>query len=581
MNDAAVSLYGVSDRADLLGRQVGEFMNPGYRDDVDQQLRAVESGEKHTDHMSRILTLEGEEIPVRVTARHVRWHGEPGVIVIVRDLSHQAEHLRQEQRYEAVFHGSFDAIVVADEEGRYIDANQNACELFGLKKEALLGRSIEDFLPEDYDFTAAWGEFEHNPMDKGMLEIIRDDGERRLIEYAATANILSGEHLAVLRDMTDQEQEHREEVLREMYTIISTRDQPFAAQVEALLELGRRELDVAYGTLSEIRGDEYIFEFVSADDDSIQPGDVVPVSATNCEIVARTERTLVVGDIERDAPEQTHRAGYTEWGISCYLGAPVFVDEDVYGTFCFYDTEVRADQFSEWEVTLVDLMSRWVSYELQRQQANIRLTAQNEKLNRFASVVSHDLRNPLNVLEGHLELAEETGGKDHFDQCYRAIERMQTLIDDLLSLARAGRMIDETESVPLASLVEECWQGVEVANGTLQLDVDNTVEIQGDRTRLQQLFENLIRNAFDHGSDDTTVTVGTLADGFYIEDDGPGIPDDEREKVFESGYSTVSDGTGFGLAIVKEIVDAHGWEIGLSTSETGGTRFEITGSDIT
>jgi signal transduction histidine kinase len=225
-------------------------------------------------------------------------------------------------------------------------------------------------------------------------------------------------------------------------------------------------------------------------------------------------------------------------------------------------------------------MSHWVGYELQRQQANVRLQEQNEKLEQFASVVSHDLRNPLQVLEASLPLAEEAGDPDNFERCYRAIERMQTLIGDLLSLARSGRMIDETEPVLLASLVKECWQGVDVANGMLQLDVEPTIEIQADGSRLRQLFENLIRNAFDHGSEDTTVTVGTPENGFYVEDDGPGIPEDDREKAFETGYSMLSDGTGFGLAIVNEIVEAHRWEIELITSETDGARFEITGVEF-
>lgn len=577
-NTAAVDLYDVSDTSDLLGRQVGEFIHPDYRDEVDQQLRAVESEEQPTDHIPRtLLTLEGKEIPVKVTVRHVMWDGDAGVVAIVRDLSQQEEYIRQQERYEASFHGAFDAMVVADDEGRYIEANQSACELFGLEEAELLGRSIEDFIPDEYDFAAAWQQFEDSTVNKGMIEIVRPDGETRAIEYAATANIVTGEHLLVLRDVTDRD--NREDVLREMYNIISNRSQPFEEQVEALLDLGRQELDVAYGTLSEIRGDDYIFKFVSADDDRIQAGDVVPVSATNCEIAANTERTLVLGDIKRDAPEETDRAGYTEWGISCYLGAPVFTDDNVYGTFCFYDTEPRAGQFSEWEVTLVDIMSRWVSYELQRQQANVSLQEQNEKLQQFASVVSHDLRNPLNVLEGSLSLAEETGEQDHFEQCYRAIERMNTLIDDLLSLARAGRMIDETEPISLVSLVEESWRGVAKENGTLELEIDPSTEIHADRTRLQQLFENLFRNVFEHGNDNSTVSVGSLEDGFYIEDDGPGIPEEERDQVFESGYSTAADGTGFGLAIVKEIVDAHGWEIHVTDSETGGARFEITGND--
>jgi signal transduction histidine kinase len=73
------------------------------------------------------------------------------------------------------------------------------------------------------------------------------------------------------------------------------------------------------------------------------------------------------------------------------------------------------------------------------------------------------------------------------------------------------------------------------------------------------------------------VTVGDLDGGFYVEDDGPGVPEDDRESVFTAGYSTADDGTGFGLSIVKQVTDAHGWSIALTESGAGGARFEITG----
>ena len=576
-NAAACDLYGVSEASDLLGHPVGDFIDPEHREDVGGQLRAVEAGDRLVEGIPRtVLTRDGEEIAVTITARHVTWNGDPGVVAIVRERSRN-EGVRRETRYEAAFESAFDAMVVADEDGRYIDANASACELFGLPKEDLLGRSIAEFIPEGCDFEAVWGEFEAVGTHKGTIPIVREGGETRTIEYAATADIVDGEHLSVLRDVT--EKGDRERVLREMYEIISNREQPFEEQTNALLELGRAELGVAYGTLSRIRGEEYVFEVVSDDNGQLRSDDVVPLSETNCEVAAETERTLVFGDIERDAPEMTERAGYTEWGISCYLGAPVFTDNGLYGTLCFYDTEPRAEQFTEWEVTLVDLMSRWVGYELQRQRSNLRLREQNEKLQRFASIVSHDLRNPLNVLEGSLELAEESGDPADFERCRRSVERMHTLIEDLLSLARAGTMIDETEAVRLASSVEECWKGVEATEATLETAFETEAVIEADRSRLKQLFENLFRNAVEHAGEDSTVTVGALAEGFYVEDDGPGIPEEDRADVFEGGYSTLEDGTGFGLAIVEEIVDAHGWTIRLGESDSGGARFEITGVD--
>ena len=76
-----------------------------------------------------------------------------------------------------------------------------------------------------------------------------------------------------------------------------------------------------------------------------------------------------------------------------------------------------------------------------------------------------------------------------------------------------------------------------------------------------------------------TVRVGSTEDGCYVEDNGPGIPEDERERVVEAGYSTAADGTGYVLSIVGTIADAHGWEFALSTGEEGGSRFEFTGMD--
>lgn len=100
-------------------------------------------------------------------------------------------------------------------------------------------------------------------------------------------------------------------------------------------------------------------------------------------------------------------------------------------------------------------------------------------------------------------------------------------------------------------------------------------ELQADSGLLMNLFGNLFRNAVEHGGTDVTVTVGPLADGFYVEDTGPGIPSERHEEIFEIGATTNAHGTGFGLGIVQQIVDKHGWEIAVETSRTGGARFEV------
>ena len=227
------------------------------------------------------------------------------------------------------------------------------------------------------------------------------------------------------------------------------------------------------------------------------------------------------------------------------------------------------------------------------------LEAQNDRLEQFTGMVSHDLRNPLNVAQGNSEIiaeliaATETDDDEYAslnaetmetlgsaaDTLTRTLTRMELLIDDLLVLAREGQEIDELEPVSLATLVERCWEMVDQQQATLVVDTDRTIEADPDR--LQQLFENLFRNAIEHGGSDVTIRVGALdaGGGFSVEDDGPGIPADKREDVFESGYTTNREGTGFGLNIVSEIVAAHGWTVTVTDGEDGGARFEITGVD--
>jgi PAS domain S-box-containing protein len=214
----------------------------------------------------------------------------------------------------------------------------------------------------------------------------------------------------------------------------------------------------------------------------------------------------------------------------------------------------------------------------ERKRREKELQRQNERLEEFASVVSHDLRNPLQVADGRVELLREECDSDHIDDVAQALDRMDTLIEDLLTLAREGDRVGELESVVLADLVETCWQNIAASEAEIVTACDRTV--QADRNRLKQLVENLLRNAVEHGSDDVTITVGELDEGFYFEDNGSGISQETGDDVFEAGYSTSEEGTGFGLSIVKQVAEAHGWTVGVAEGADGGARFEITGVEF-
>ena len=220
-------------------------------------------------------------------------------------------------------------------------------------------------------------------------------------------------------------------------------------------------------------------------------------------------------------------------------------------------------------------------YDVQRRANQRQLQHEARRLDEFASIVSHDLRNPLNVAIGRLELArQQYDDDDHLDHVAQSHERMQALIADVLTLAREGDDVTDPEPVDLAEHCEACWKHVETEDAVLQLDT--VAVVRADPSRLQQLLANLFRNAAEHGGEAVTVTVGDLdgEDGFYVADDGVGIPETDRERVLRSGYSTAEEGTGIGLSIASRVAEAHGWELSVAESDSGGARFEITGVEL-
>ncbi|AEN07604.1 PAS/PAC sensor signal transduction histidine kinase (plasmid) [halophilic archaeon DL31] len=211
--------------------------------------------------------------------------------------------------------------------------------------------------------------------------------------------------------------------------------------------------------------------------------------------------------------------------------------------------------------------SRDITDEKEREQE---LQYRNELLESFANTVSHDLRNPLNVAEGNLQLAQETGDFEHLESVAQAHNRMRNLIDELLHAAR-GDELDRSE-ISLAAVAEQAWETV--SSDDADLIIENNTAFEAYESQLRRLFENLFWNALDHGGA-TVLRVGDIDDGFYVEDDGSGIPPAHRENVFESGFSTADEGPGYGLSIVDGIYDMHGWEIDVEAGSGGGARFEI------
>jgi signal transduction histidine kinase len=209
-----------------------------------------------------------------------------------------------------------------------------------------------------------------------------------------------------------------------------------------------------------------------------------------------------------------------------------------------------------------------------RKQYAERLERKTEQLEAFAGIITHDLKNPLSAAAGYLELARETGADEHFEEAEAAVERAAGITDGLERLVRASGELAHEETVDAGDVARRAWDDVGSAAGRLSLE---PIAVDGDPDWLRTLFENVFRNAVEHAGDGVAVAVGPLDDraGFYVADDGPGIPPDRREAVFESGVTSKAGTGGTGLWIVARVADAHGWDLAVVESESGGARFEV------
>ncbi|MFB6156627.1 MAG: nitrogen regulation protein NR(II) [Haloferacaceae archaeon] len=213
-----------------------------------------------------------------------------------------------------------------------------------------------------------------------------------------------------------------------------------------------------------------------------------------------------------------------------------------------------------------------------RKQYERMLERRNDRLKGFTDILSHDLRTPLSTIDARLELFHETGEAEHLAAIEETTDRMERLVEDLLRVARQGQVVEDPAATDLGDVLDVAREGA--LPGTATLRYESVRPVMADPDRLVQMLENPLRNSAEHGGDDITVRVGPFRSGFYVEDDGPGIPESDRDRVFDHGYTTREDGTGYGLSIVRSIVGAHGWDVSIGSEDEGGARFEITGIEF-
>jgi len=459
----------------------------------------------------------------------------------------------------AVVEAIQDPVYVLDEEGRFARVNDAFVDLVGYPRDRIVGSHVS--LVKD-DEAVERGEAQLRRLlssdgPDGLrfeVDIEAADGTvRRCEDHMALLPSADGEFVGsagVLRDVTERrERERRLRRERDRVRLLFDRSAvpvarftledgtPVVAETNAAFDLTFGD-DVARGTplgaIHTPRDDETLVD-ASGIDERIRVGESVEAEVT-CETPGGPRTFLLNVAVSDSGDDATADEGYA-----------VYVDV----------TEQAAYE------TALARQTRW--------------------LEGFADVFAHDLASPLNAAQGTLGLARETldaadapdAALDHLDAADRSLDRLDELVGDLSDALRAGTVEVDPGPVDLAALARETWAALEAETATL--DASEAPRVVADRLAVKRLLENLFRNAVDHGGADVTVSVRPIPGGFCVDDDGPGIPAEDRESVFAPGFTTDPDGTGFGLLSVQQIALAHGWSVRAASSPSGGARIAVLG----
>jgi PAS domain S-box-containing protein len=458
--------------------------------------------------------------------------------------------------FRELYHSVNDAVFVHDAEtGEILDVNDTTCEMYGYDRSEVRRLTVADLSSGNPPYTQETAAERMRRAAEGESQVFEwraqdSDGGLFWVEISMRRAVVEGESLVLVlaRDVTERKE--REQELRAL-----------SEEYEAVFE---NAADAVFLLDVDGTGSDVDFRF-----QRLNPAHEAKSGLTTDEIRGKTPREALGADLGAEVEANYRRCVEAREPITYEEQLPMPEGRIVWQT-------KLAPVVVDGEVTRIVGIARDVTDRVEQARE---LQQQNERLDEFASVISHDLRNPLNVAQGRTALLEAECESDHLGPVLRALDRMESIIEDTLTLARDGKTVAETETITITDLIGQCWGMVEATEATIE--IPDEFAIRGDRERLRHVFENLFQNAIEHAGADVTVRVGRLGeDGIFVEDDGPGIPQDERESVFEPGHTSSSGGTGFGLTIVRRVARAHGWEVTVTDGDESGARFEFTGVEI-
>ncbi len=375
----------------------------------------------------------------------------------------------------------------------------------------------------------------------------------------------------------------------------------FDFKVTELLKLGCRHFNLEIGALVQVEEQSCTVLEVNSPTDAYRKGDRLSVEDTFCAMVFGSGEPIAVPDIEM-SKYKSHPI-FNKLGQHAYLGVPVLVDKEPYGTLNFSSAEARKEPFPQVDIDILLLLAQWIGGEIERIHAHERLqnhqiqmsrVARHNTMGEMASGIAHELNQPLtaiiNYSRGCLRRLRNSGREREdlvvaIEKVSSEAERAGKIIKRLREFVTLGELRQESTSVEdILSTVSEL-AAPELRQYNVRLKIDpppNTPQVKVDRIQIEQVLLNLLRNAIDavqaNSFNQRDVTVRVTYDENYVfirvHDNGPGIDKERLGQVFDPFFTTKPEGMGLGLAISRSVVEAHRGKLSAQSTPGKGTVFE-------
>jgi len=408
------------------------------------------------------------------------------------------------------------------------------------------------------------------------------------------------------RQLADQQAALRDSVaaMRELYQVISTPRRHASDRIQALLAMGCQRFDMAIGILCHVEGERHEVAYTVAPDGVINQGDVLNLADTYCRDTLRAG-TLLSFEHASAGPWRQHPC-YQKFGLETYLGVPVRVGEQVYGTLSFSAFTPRSVPFTPVDRELIQLMAQWVGGALeqermaetaQRQQTLLAHASRLNTLGEMASALAHEVNQPITAINLYAEAGltrvrnDALGpaeARETLEKIIAQSTRAKAIIQRIRQFARQGK--PHYITVRLNDVFTDIMDflNLEARRHQIELRYDIAPElplVRADALQVQQVLLNLVGNAMDAinaspGPEARTLAISARAEPagveIAIQDSGPGLAPDVHDQLLHPFFTTKPDGLGLGLPISQSIIEAHGGRLWATPNARHGVTFHFT-----